>query len=332
MKVRIKLLVQLVILPSVLIEFIGCTSAPSAFENISPAMTLEKKTKLIDGVAMRYYEQGKGKPIVFMHGIPSSSYLWRNVMPDVGLIGHALAFDLVGYGESELPKDGNYSLASQYNYNKKFIDSMHLDKITLVVNDLGSLYGLKYAIANPDKIESIIFIEAAFMPTKEFYEQLPLKFKIMFSMMKSNFIADKMIVDYNLLPEMTLNMGIDRELSKEELAIYLQPYKNIEYRKVIRNGPGPATFPSYGISEKKGDFADELNKIATGLIELNEKVPFLLFTANPGFITQEGAIEYAKKNFKNLSIVNLGYGYHFLAEDHSTSIAKYIMKWVQDRK
>ncbi|MDE3145010.1 MAG: haloalkane dehalogenase [Bacteroidota bacterium] len=299
--------------------------------NISAEFPFATKIQVVNGTSIFYYEQGQGDPILFLHGIPSSSYLWRNIIPLVSTQGRAIAFDLAGYGKSGIPPNNDYSILSQYSYVKGFIDSLQLKNITLVVNDLGSLLGLKYAIENPSNIKRIVFIEAAFMPTELWYKQLTLVQKIMFKMMRNPKRAEKLIVTKNKIPPMMMKMAIKRKLSDVEMKRYLEPFENsIERRKVMLYGPGPATFPKKGISQVKGDFADEINKIAIGLKYINETKPFLLFYASPGMITRKPAVEYAKQNFKNLTLISVGKGKHFLQEDHPNAIADGIVNWMKN--
>jgi haloalkane dehalogenase len=301
--------------------------------NISADFPFTTKTQLVNGTSISYYEQGQGDPVLFLHGIPTSSYLWRNIVPQVATQGRAIAFDLAGYGKSGVPSDKDYSIQSQYSYVKGFIDSLQLKNITLVVNDLGSLLGLKYAVENPENIKRIVFIEAAFMPTELWYKQLTLKQKIMFKMMRNPKLAENMLVTKNKIPSMMMKMAVVRKLSDVEMKWYLSPFENnIERRKVMLYGPGPATFPPKGIAKLRGDFADELNKVAIGMKKMNETKPFLLIYASPGMITRKPAVDYAKQNFKNLTLLNVGNGKHFLQEDHPKAISTGIVNWMISTK
>lgn len=300
-------------------------------KNISAEFNLKPKTQLINQVPLTYYEEGKGDPILFLHGIPTHSYIWRNIIPYVSPNGRAIALDLAGYGASGLPANQDYGIASQYQYVKGFIDNLQLKNITLVVNDLGSLLGLKYAVENPENIKRIVFIESAFMPTELWYKQLTLMQKIMFKMMENPKRAEKIIVTQNKIPLMMMKMAVVRKLSPTEMNVYLTPFENNkERRKILLKGPGPATFPPKGISKQEGDFADEINKIAIGLKKINETKPFLLFYASPGMISRKPAIKYAKENFKNLTLIHVGKGKHFLQEDHPHKIGSELLKWMNN--
>ena len=148
-------------------------------------------------------------------------------------------------------------------------------------------------------------------------------------MMKGEKMANKMIVKNNRMPSMMLKMSVQRKFSDDLTQKYNEPYKdNIERRKVMLYGAGPHTLPRKGKSINKGDFADELNIIAKELKVINASIPFFIIHANPGMIVRKKNIEYAKKQFKNVSFFNVGKGKHYLAEDHPTAIAEQISNWL----
>jgi haloalkane dehalogenase len=298
--------------------------------DVSSDFNFTMKSENINGTSIAYYEQGKGDPVLFFHGIPENSFTWRNVVPTVAKAHRAIAIDLVGYGKSSLPPNQDYSIQAQYNFIEGFIERLQLKNVTIVVTDIGSFYGLKYAIKNQDNIKGIVLMESMYMPAKLWYKQLKLKQKMMFWMMRSEGLSKKMIVTKNKVPAMMLKMGVKRKLSEKEVEGYASPYKeDIERRKVMLYGPGPATVPKKGISQTEGDFADELDKIAEGLLQLNTTKPFLLIHAKPGFIVRKKAIGYAKENFKNCTFLNVGEGKHLLQEDHPKAIAAGIVNWIK---
>ncbi|HPM32453.1 MAG TPA: haloalkane dehalogenase [Chryseolinea sp.] len=298
-------------------------------KNISASFPYEMKAIEVNGIQLKYYEQGNGEPVLFLHGIPTSSYLWRNVVPLVAIGNRAIALDLAGYGQSDLPANKDYSFQLQYTYLKKFIEKMELRNVTLVVNDLGSALGIKYAVEHENNVKAIVMIESVFMPAHDWHKQLTMMQKMMFSMFrKYPGMAEKMIVTKNRMPDMVLKMGTSRKLSANEKEFYLEPYKNsVERRRVYLSGPGPATFQKKGLSQNPGDFSDALDQNAKGLLSFSK--PILLLYASPGLIVQKEAIQYAKVNFKKCTIVNIGKGKHFLPEDHPSRIGNEINSFYQ---
>ena len=212
--------------------------------NISPAFNHTYKFQEVKDLQLAYYEEGTGDPVLFLHGIPDNSYLWRNVVPQVAKNHRAIALDLVGYGKSEVPKHDDFSIQGHYNYIKGFIDSLNLSNLTLVVTDIGSLYGLKYAVEHESNIKGIVFVEAMYMPSRAWFKSLKMMQKMMFAMMKNEKFARKMIVEKNKMPGMMLKMSVKRKYSDELKAKYNEPYNdNLERREVMMYGAGPYTVP-----------------------------------------------------------------------------------------
>ena len=302
-------------------------------KDISPKLIYTYQYQKVDDIDLAYYEAGEGDPVLLLHGIPDNSYLWRNIVPEIAKSNRAIALDLVGYGKSDIPPHQDYSIQRHYEYVKSFIDSLNLTNVTLVVTDIGSLYGLKYAIENDHNIKGIVFIEAMFMPAREWYKSLKFMQRIMFRMMQSKKRAYKMIVKKNKMPSMMLKMSVVNKPSDEIKAKYNEPYlDDIERREIMLYGAGPHTLPKKGKTKKKGDFADELNKIAASLIEINQTIPFHIIHANPGMIVRKKSIRYAKNNFENVSFFNVGKGKHYLTEDHPKAIGENISTWISGLK
>ncbi len=177
----------------VLLVFTTMGIAQKSEKDISDAFSHTYQFQKVDDIKLAYYEQGNGGPVLFLHGIPDNSYLWRNVVPIVAKNNRAIALDLAGYGQSDIPNHTDYSIERHHQYIKGFIDSLHLKNVTLVVTDIGSLYGLKYAIENEPNIKGIVLIEAMYMPAKEWHKSLKMMQKMMFGMMQNEKRA------YNLL-------------------------------------------------------------------------------------------------------------------------------------
>jgi len=315
--------------------YLQACSATGGYESPVSADFSGKKTVSVVGDAqVASWEHGENGPsVVFLHGIPTSSYLWRNVLPVVGEQAQAVAFDLPGYGESSLPQirqaqdsdpSVRYAYSRLYETTAAWLDARSEDKFFLVVNDLGSVLGIDYAVRNPDRIIGIVMVEAVFMPSEQWRQQLGFIQRTMFKTMRSNFIANQMILTKPRLNSMILSMGVERRLTHREKQQYLMPYKDVERRKVVRFGPGPATFNSD--IGKKSAMAKAMDRNASGLVESN--FPILLLTADPGFIVNNAAIKYAKANFDNLTIRDVGRAKHYIPEDQPTAVGNAINDWI----
>ena len=167
------------------------------------------------GSRMHYVDKGDGDPILFLHGQPTSSYLWRNVMPHVESQGRVIAPDNIGFGKSDQP-DLDYVFSDHYRYIEGFIEALNLNNITLVVHDWGSGLGLHYAQQHPDNIKAIVLMESIVGPMMpaESYEALPKQLADFFRMVRDPVLGPKLLIDDNYfvevaLPGPTRNPAID---------------------------------------------------------------------------------------------------------------------------
>ena len=129
--------------------------------SISEKFPYHSKFIDIKGSRIHYVDEGEGDPILFIHGNPTSSYIWRNIMPHVQDVGRVIALDLIGFGKSDKP-DIDYGFADSYAYLEAFIKKLKLKNITLVVQDWGSGLGFHYANLHRDNIKGIAFMEAMY--------------------------------------------------------------------------------------------------------------------------------------------------------------------------
>jgi len=180
----------------------------------------------IKGSRMAYIDEGEGDAIVFAHGNPTSSYLWRNVMPHVDGLGRLVAADMIGMGASDkLDPSGpdRYHYAEQREYLFALWDSLDLgDKVILVVHDWGSALGFDWASQNPDRVAGIAFMESIVTPIT--WSEFPADARPMFEAFRSSPQGEAMVLEQNLFIEAVLPGGILRKLSDEEMDHYRKPY------------------------------------------------------------------------------------------------------------
>jgi haloalkane dehalogenase len=320
----------------IIIAFIASLSgfAQKPEKNISAELKYVSKYIDINGSKMHYIEDGMGDPILFLHGIPTNLYLWRNVMPEVTSNGRVIALDLVGYGKSEVPKMGGYGANNQFTYLEAFIEKMELKNVTLVVNDLGSVYGLQYAAKHPENVKGIVVAEGVVLPAYEWHKQLTFMQKSMFWMFRWDGLAKSMVVKKPVIQKIIVPMLTKRKLSKAEKLAYKEPYAmDKEKRKVVFEGPGPANFPKKKNLKPEiatDEFAIMMNDNAEKLD--GTKIPMLILTSKPGFILRKKSVEYAKMHYPNLTIQHLGKGKHFLPEDHPKAMGDFINQWLKTIK
>ncbi len=202
--------------------------------NLSADFNFESKYIDIDGSKIHYIDIGSGDPILFLHGNPTSSYLWRNIIPYVTSSGRCIAMDLIGMGKSDKP-DINYRFVDHARYVDGFIDKMGLKNITLVVHDWGSALGLHYAMRHEDNIKGIAFMEAILKTST--WADFPKDLKMGFRLFRTPLIGWLMIVGLNIFVEKILPKAIVRKLTEVEMNYYREPFKKIKDRKPMWRWP-----------------------------------------------------------------------------------------------
>jgi haloalkane dehalogenase len=248
-------------------------SPPLPYEqNISAEFPFESNYVEVLGSQMHYIDEGEGDPILFIHGNPTSSYLWRNIIPYVEPYGRAIAVDLIGMGKSDKPDIG-YRFVDHAKYLEAFIEKLDLKNITLVVHDWGSALGFNYAMQNEDNVKGIAFMEAFLMPLT--WNGFPENVKEIFQTIRTPESGYDLIVNKNFFVEQLLPNAILRNLTEEEMNQYREPFKTVESRKPTWVWPNEIP-----IDGKPAD----VHKIVTDYNQwLQEtELPKLLFYAYPG--------------------------------------------------
>ena len=190
-----------------------------------------RKRVSVLGTGISYVDTGEGDPIVFLHGNPTSSYLWRNVIPHVSDIGRCLAPDLVGMGASGPAPDGGYRFADHVRYLDAWFDALGLDSdVTLVVHDWGGDLGHYWAQRHPDRVKAIAYMETHVQPMtlSDFPE--------VFGAIRST-EGEKLVLEGNLFIEKVLPMSVMRTLTDEEMNTYRAPYPTPDSRKPTLEWP-----------------------------------------------------------------------------------------------
>jgi len=286
---------------------------------ISAEFPFESKYVEVLGSQMHYIDEGEGDPILFLHGNPTSSYLWRNIIPYVSDDGRVIAVDLIGMGKSDKP-DIDYRFVDHAKYLEAFIEEMELENITLVVHDWGSGLGFNYAMQNEDNIKGIAFMEAILMTFS--WEEFDPEFKELFQNFRTPGVGEEMIMNQNFFVEQFMPAAIMRALTDEERNNYQEPYETVESRKPVWKWPNEIPVD--------GEPAD-VHEIVTNYNQwLQEtEVPMILFHATPGLIITEPVVEWTKQNLKNLETVDIGEGRHYVQEDNPHAIGEALSDWYQ---
>jgi len=289
-------------------------------KKISPEFPFKSNFIKIKDSKMHYIDVGKGDPILFLHGNPTSSYLWRNIIPYLEKNGRCIAPDLIGMGKSDKP-DIDYTYDDHYDYLVEFIEKLKLKNITLVIHDWGSGLGFRYANDHRKNIKGIAFMEAMVKPMKS--SDLPSDLKISFLMMRMPILGWLMISVMNMFIKMMIPKTIVRKLTDEEFQIYKDPYPSISSRKPVMVWPTQVP-----IDGKPKHSFDLIESYSQWLQKSN--LPKLFFYAHPGGILKKEDVVWVKKNIPNLKSVDIGKGIHFIQEDNPHLIGSEIAKWYKN--
>jgi haloalkane dehalogenase len=283
----------------------------------------QKKTIEVNGRKMAYVEAGSGDPIVFQHGNPTSSYLWRNIMPHLTDQGRCIAVDLIGMGDSDkLDQSGpdSYRYVEHREYLFAAWEALGVrDRVTLVIHDWGSALGFDWACQHPDSVLGIAYMEAIVRPLT--WDDWPDAAQAVFQGFRSD-AGEAMVLDKNIFVERVLPGSVLRELSDEEMSVYRRPYLE----------PGEDRRPTLTWPRQipiEGEPAD-VHAIVSGYSQwLSEsKLPKLFINAEPGAILGGSQREFCR-SWKNQTEVTVA-GNHFLQEDSPHEIGEAIAAWRRD--
>lgn len=295
-------------------------------EDLSVEVPFESQFVVVNNDTIHFYEKGEGEVFLFLHGIPTSSYLWRNVIGQMPATKRSIALDFIGYGKSSMPQNDDFSFLRQVNLIGGFLDSLKIQKVNLVVNDIGSMFGLYYAMQNESRVSSIALVEAVILPAENWFRNVPWIQKRMFTIVqKSEKSKQKWIIQRDLLLNGSMQMLTKRRLTREELRKYREPFENRKRRRVMSEGTGPTSFTNEGKTQHPDDELALQNWYANRL--KYTEIPILLLYAYPGWLINKEAVEYARANFKNYRDAYIGQGKHFVQEDQPSRIAQEINVW-----
>ncbi|MFQ5879609.1 MAG: haloalkane dehalogenase, partial [Dehalococcoidia bacterium] len=262
-------------------------------------------------------EEGVGDPILFLHGNPTWSYLWRNVMPYLSPLGRCIALDLIGMGRSDKPEI-EYRFLEHARYVDGFIQILGLRNITLVVHDWGSALAFYYARRNEGNVRGMAFMEAIVKPFT--WAEWPEQARSIFQAFRTPEVGWDLIVEQNAFVEQVLPGAIFRKLSQEEMDQYRQPFLEPKNRKPVWRWPNeiPIDGEPAEVAEVVSAYSDWLQRTPK---------PKLLLYARPGAIIREPLLNWCQANLPNLKAVDIGSGVHFVQEDRPHEIGEAIAEW-----
>jgi haloalkane dehalogenase len=271
---------------------------------------------------MAYREQGApDAPVaLFLHGNPTSSYIWRNIMPHVAPVAHCIAPDLIGFGQSGKP-DIPYRFDDHVRYLDGFIATSGIGSAYLVAQDWGTALAFHLAARRPDFVRGVAFMEFV-QPTPSWDEflQVPAA-RELFRKFRTPGEGEKLILDENAFVERVLPGSVKRKLTGEEMAIYRAPFTTRESRRPVLRFPREIP-----IAGEPADVYATLEAAYEALA--TSRYPKLLFAADPGALISQRYAERFAAGLNNCGLIQLGPGAHYLQEDHPETIGRAVAQWL----
>ncbi len=286
------------------------------------------KTIEVLGKSMSYVELGdpKGRPIIFQHGNPTSSYLWRNIMPHLAHQGRCIALDLIGMGNSEkLPDSGpqSYSYGEHNKYFRAALEALGISQdIIFVIHDWGSALGFDYGATYPERVAGICYMEAIVRPIPSF-DEWPKNAREIFQAFRSP-VGEEMVLEKNVFVENVLPSAILRDLTEEEMAFYRAPFSTAgEARRPTLTWP--RQIPIGGEPE---DVVGVVQNYGEQMAK--SQMPKLFVNAEPGSILTGKARDFCR-TWPNQHEVTVT-GAHFIQEDSPHEIGTALSQWIDEEK
>jgi haloalkane dehalogenase len=279
-----------------------------------PDVELPRLPVLDTTMAYRKAGQAGAPAALFLHGNPTSSHIWRNVIPEVAPVAHCIAPDLVGFGQSGKP-DCAYRFFDHVRYLDAFIESAGINAAYLVVQDWGTALALHLAARRPDFVRGLAFMEFIRpVPSWDEFHQIPSTREI-FRKFRTPGEGERMILEENAFVERVLPRGIRRSLSEEEMEVYRAPFPTPESRIPVWRFPNELP-----IAGEPADVYRTLEAAHAALV--SSEYPKVLFVGDPGALVSPGFAERFAAGLKACRVVYLGSGVHHLQEDHPVAIGR----------
>ncbi len=281
---------------------------------------------------MHYIETGPedGQVVLLLHGIPTQTYLWRNVIPELE-DKRVFALDLIGYGRSDRPDSIEYTPEDHVNYIDGFVEELGLEDVNLVTHDLGGIAGLGWASQNPEKVASVTMLETLWTPVPSL-DSLPGPFAEFLTGARNPELGEKIVGEdrafLNLLPQSVAN-GLD----EADLEVYNFGWDNPKETAAVMLNSGPLAFPTLDENPEAAAFVQRTTDYLT-----ETEIPKLVVAANPGLLSNvqvpdnDGELvtqtAFAEQTFPNTTVVTLDGSGHYIQEDQpkalGTSLAEFL--------
>jgi len=277
----------------------------------------------IAGNNIHYLEEGIGDPVLFIHGCPTSSYLWRNIIPFVSTSHRTVAFDLIGMGKSDKPEK-KQDFSQNYMILEQFIQSLKLENITLVLHDWGAALGFEYARNHPNNVKAISFMEGVLPPKfpQSSFASMGAEVGDLFKAFRDPVQGQELLIKQNYFIENTLPCFVNRTLDEIAWENYRRPFLKEEERTALL--VWPSELPIEGEPVRNIELMSKIE-----LFMQNSKHPMLLLYSDPGTLIPPENVPWYQSRIKNLDTIFVGQGTHFIQEDEPALIGESISAWLQ---
>ena len=280
-----------------------------------------RRVRVLDS-EMAYVDTGSGDPVVFLHGNPTSSYLWRNVIPPVAASHRCLAPDLIGMGDSGKAPAGSYRFADHARYLDAWFEALGLARdVILVVHDWGSALGFHWARRHPERVRGLVYMEALVRPVT--WDEWPEAARKIFQVMRSP-AGEEVVLTKNVFVERILPASVLRGLTEDEMAVYRRPFREPgESRRPTLTWP--REIPVGGEPADVVAIADAYARWLSA-----SQIPKLFVNAEPGTILTGAQREFCRR-WPNQQEVTVR-GSHFVQEDSPSEIGQAAAAFVRKNR
>ncbi|HEY9207289.1 MAG TPA: alpha/beta fold hydrolase [Candidatus Methanoperedens sp.] len=279
-------------------------------ENTTDNIKIAGKSVNVHGLNIFYLESGEGNPVVLLHGWPTSSYLWRNIIPSLAKTRRVIAPDLIGYGRSDKPLDIIYSLDNQSKIFGEFLDLLGIKKTALAVHDFGGPIGLLWAVRNPEKVERLAILNTFLHP------ELPFLMDLLFLVSKIPGLGKLFATPSGVAATIKLGVSNKNALTKELIEIYQTPFESTDAQKALLKA----------FNDSK---LDELNEVIQKLPSLQVPV-FILYGEKDIWLAPE--MIRIKNELPHARVRAIPKCNHFLQEDRPEMVGELLAEFLSMTK
>ncbi len=281
-------------------------------------ITLDKMAVLDSTMAYREAGDPDAPTVLFLHGNPTSSYLWRKTLPLVAPVAHCVAPDLIGFGQSGKPQVA-YRFLDQVRYVDAFLEAMEITSAFIVAHDWGTALAFHLAARRPEFVRGLAFMEFI-RPMPSWADFHPEAVET-FQKFRTPGVGEKMILEENLFIEGVLPAATVRKYTEEEMAVYRAPFPTPESRRPMWKFPNELP-----IAGEPADVYAAMEAAHRALARSD--YPKLLFSGEPGALISPALAEKFARELKNCRLVPIGAGLHYLPEENPRLIGETVREWV----